>query len=171
MINLLIEYANNNNTLLNVNQKNENENYPIVKALGKNDIEIIKILVEYTKNKGIILCINEDEIKNILDIKEKTMELLFEYEKDHLINIEYKNDGRLKNKKLEMEKLEEENEEKIKENLLKDLWNEIGNNNFEKVKIIFEKCNNNDYIIELNKKDRNGNTLLYWATKNNNIKI
>jgi len=98
MVKLLIDYSTNNDTLLDINQKNENGNSPITEVLVKNnDIEIIKLLMEYAKNKGIILNINENEIEDTSNIKEEAIILLLQYEKEHLINIDYKINGRFLN--------------------------------------------------------------------------
>eukprot|EP00833_Pecoramyces_ruminatium_P005329 jgi/Orpsp1_1/1179361/evm.model.c7180000069001.2 len=171
MIELLIEYAEKNSIILDINQKDESENNPLIKALGKDNDIIIELLTEYAKRKNIILYINENDIKNIFEIKEETINLLLKYEKEQLINIEYKTNGKLKSKILEREKLEKEEKEEIQNILLKDLWNEIGNNNHRNVKNLLELNDNNNYIIKLNRKDKDGNNVLHCATKNDNIDI
>ncbi|KAL6626038.1 ankyrin, partial [Neocallimastix sp. 'constans'] len=57
---LLINYANNNsNIILNINEKDKNENYPLLKAVILNDIEIVKLLMDYATRNNHILEIND----------------------------------------------------------------------------------------------------------------
>jgi len=53
IIKLLIEYANENNIILDLNEKNKYRYYPILEAINKNNIEIIKLLILYANKNNI----------------------------------------------------------------------------------------------------------------------
>jgi len=55
-----------NHIIININNKTKNGDYPLLKAIDKNKIEIVKIFIEYAnKNNIIIKFNNEKEKKNI----------------------------------------------------------------------------------------------------------
>jgi len=43
---LLIEYANQHQIILELNEKNENGYYPLLEAIDYNNIDIVKLLIE-----------------------------------------------------------------------------------------------------------------------------
>eukprot|EP00833_Pecoramyces_ruminatium_P017927 jgi/Orpsp1_1/1191959/evm.model.d7180000089625.1 len=105
MVKLLMKYADDNNILLDINQKSENGIYPLITAIGKNkNIEMVKLLMKYVNRKNNLLDINQkfdDGSYTFLftisiddNVKDDTIKLLLDYEKEYLINIEYKNDGK-----------------------------------------------------------------------------
>eukprot|EP00833_Pecoramyces_ruminatium_P002403 jgi/Orpsp1_1/1176435/evm.model.c7180000057575.1 len=95
MVKLLIEYANRKNITLDIDQKCDDGSYPLLYAISiDNSIEMIKVIVEYAKTKHITLSINENDIKNISDVNDDTIKLLLDYEKEHIINIQCKDDGK-----------------------------------------------------------------------------
>jgi len=59
IIKLLIEYANENNIILEINEKNKNERYPFIYAASNNNIEMVQLLIEYANKNDIVLKINE----------------------------------------------------------------------------------------------------------------
>ncbi|KAG4081719.1 hypothetical protein H8356DRAFT_1756840, partial [Neocallimastix lanati (nom. inval.)] len=69
MVKLLIEYANNNKIILELNEKNEDGFIPIFGAIQNNNIEMFNVLVEYSKENGIKLRIDENDIEKIISIK------------------------------------------------------------------------------------------------------
>jgi len=81
IIKLLIEYANQHQIILELNEKNKYGDYPLFLAISKNNIEIFKLLIEYDLKHQITLkyekCHNENkEIKNLLQYYEKEKEKL-----------------------------------------------------------------------------------------------
>ncbi|ORX64862.1 hypothetical protein BCR32DRAFT_272937 [Anaeromyces robustus] len=59
-VKLLIQYANNNKILLNLNEKNKFGYYPLITAIYNNNINIIKLLMNYADKHEILLNINEN---------------------------------------------------------------------------------------------------------------
>jgi ankyrin repeat protein len=51
MVQLLIDYANKNKIILNLNEKNENGWYPLLRATDKNNIEMVQLLIDYANKK------------------------------------------------------------------------------------------------------------------------
>jgi len=47
MVKLLIEYAKENNTILEINMNGKGDNYPLISAVKRNNSEMIKLLMEY----------------------------------------------------------------------------------------------------------------------------
>ncbi len=65
MVISLINYANEKDIILEINNKNEKGNYPLLNAIVNNNIELIKLLIDYAKGKNIIFDINgKDENGN-----------------------------------------------------------------------------------------------------------
>jgi len=58
MLELLINYANKNNIISELNEKDENGNYPLFLACYNNHIEIVKLLFDYAIKNNIILELN-----------------------------------------------------------------------------------------------------------------
>eukprot|EP00833_Pecoramyces_ruminatium_P017537 jgi/Orpsp1_1/1191569/evm.model.d7180000087059.1 len=52
MIKLLMDFSKENNIILEMDQKkkNKNDEYPVLYTTYNNNIEIVKILIEYAKN-------------------------------------------------------------------------------------------------------------------------
>jgi len=62
MVKLLIEYSNQHQITLNMNEKNKNGDYPLCWAIHNKNIEIIKLLIEYALQHQIILEYNKNDI-------------------------------------------------------------------------------------------------------------
>eukprot|EP00833_Pecoramyces_ruminatium_P004284 jgi/Orpsp1_1/1178316/evm.model.c7180000064811.1 len=169
IIKLLIEYSNRHQLILNLNEKNKWGDYPLLSAISNNNIEIVKLLTEYAIEHQIILEYNKKNYINYIE-KSEIFELLENYEKEKELR-------KLEKEKLEWEKgaierlkSEQRMKERLeKERLEKELLENIRNNNFEKVEAILNKSSN--IILDINKKDSDGNSFLYYATKNDNANI
>jgi len=55
MVNLLIEYANKNGIILNLNKKENIEESSFILACRKNNNEMDKLMIDYAKKNDIIL--------------------------------------------------------------------------------------------------------------------
>jgi len=64
MVKLLIEYANHNQIILNINDivdwrfsysKGCNTDFPLLRSINNNNIEIVKLLIEYAEENNITL--------------------------------------------------------------------------------------------------------------------
>jgi len=58
---LLIEYANKNNIILELNYENINGVYPLLETIIKNNSEMVKLLMEYANKNRTILKLNEKD--------------------------------------------------------------------------------------------------------------
>jgi len=54
LIKFLIDYARENNNNFNLNDKDNNDIYPILKAVDNNNMKIVQLLIEYL-NKNIFI--------------------------------------------------------------------------------------------------------------------
>eukprot|EP00833_Pecoramyces_ruminatium_P013183 jgi/Orpsp1_1/1187215/evm.model.d7180000056150.1 len=63
MVKLFIDYADKNNIILELNEKTNFGNYPILKTIDNNHPGIVKALIEYDNKHNIILEVNENNIK------------------------------------------------------------------------------------------------------------
>jgi len=86
IVKLLIEYANNNNIILTINEKEKDSNeYPLFNAAEHNNLEIVQLLIDYANQKNIILGMEDNTAgKNPLSLaiaqnNIKMVELLFDY--------------------------------------------------------------------------------------------
>ena len=59
-VRLLIEYANKNNIILKLNEKDVNGYYPLIDVCSKNNMECVRLLIEYANKNNIILELNEN---------------------------------------------------------------------------------------------------------------
>lgn len=60
LVKLIIDYANDKNIILNIEERcNDNNNSPIILAISNNNTEITKLILNYSSSKYIILRINE----------------------------------------------------------------------------------------------------------------
>jgi len=62
IVKLLMEYANRNNIVLNINDKDkEYHHYPLYNAVAEgNNIEMVELLMNYANEKGIILAMGDN---------------------------------------------------------------------------------------------------------------
>jgi len=66
IVQLLIEYANQHQIILELNEKNKDGDYPLSEAIFKDNIKIVKLLIEYANQHQIILELNEkSKLENI----------------------------------------------------------------------------------------------------------
>jgi len=63
-VKLLIDYANQKNITLILNNKDKNGEDPFLSACKNNNSEIVKLLINYTDEKNITLKINDKSNKN-----------------------------------------------------------------------------------------------------------
>jgi len=100
MVKALIEYAEETNTILTVNDKDEDEKmYPLMYAVVKNNNRIVKMITEYADRHNIKLELeeknNDDEYPLLKMIKLKNIEMLktvLEYAKKNKISVHLKED-------------------------------------------------------------------------------
>jgi len=59
MLKLLIDYANNNNIILELNEKDKNGNYPLLLVCVSNSAEMVELLIDYSNKNNIILELNQ----------------------------------------------------------------------------------------------------------------
>ena len=97
IVKLLIEYANQHQIILKLNEKDEYGWYPLLRAIYNNNIEIVKLLMEYANQHQIILELNEkNKYGNnplycaIHNNNIEIVQLLIEYANQHQIILEYK---------------------------------------------------------------------------------
>ncbi|OUM68454.1 hypothetical protein PIROE2DRAFT_3914 [Piromyces sp. E2] len=82
---LLINYANNNDYILDVNAGNGKGNIPFVMAYSKNNFRVVELIMDYAKQHNIFLDVNSifDEIKKnndlLLYINGKYFKLFVDY--------------------------------------------------------------------------------------------
>jgi len=86
IINYIIEFADQYDILLNINEKDIDGNFPLLLAVNHNDLKILKCLVEYSKNHNIILNFNIKDndgntplMKAIINKSPKLIKRLFKY--------------------------------------------------------------------------------------------
>ncbi|ORY84549.1 ankyrin [Neocallimastix californiae] len=192
MFKLLIDYANKNNIILNVNEKDTNGYFPIFGILNNNNYEMLKLLIEYTKKNNNKLKILEKDIENAISsnyygnnklediskINSKFIKLLYNYENKKIIEIIYSENGKLSEKFKELRKEEEIEEEQIKKKREeRENYNNENNDNpltFEckkgNIKKVEELINKGKKII-INKRNSDGDTPLIIACKKNNFEL
>jgi len=62
MVTQLINFANDKNMILELNQMNSKGNYPLLSAYLNKNIEIIKILIDYADKMGTTLELNQKKL-------------------------------------------------------------------------------------------------------------
>jgi len=63
-----MEYAKKNNIMLKVNEKGKGDEYPLFYCVKNDNIEIINLLMKYTRENNIILDVNKGDYENNIDI-------------------------------------------------------------------------------------------------------
>jgi len=58
MTKLLIDYANRNDIILNIDEKDKYGDYPLLQSTFYDNIEIFKLIIEYANRNDIILNMN-----------------------------------------------------------------------------------------------------------------
>jgi len=136
MVHLLMDYANKNKIILELNEKKDCGYIPIFGAMQNNNIEMFKLLVEYSIEKGIKLRIDENDIEkmiskkyslcklnNISEINSKFIKLIYFCKNKNIIEVlfsrksyflkrfnEINKNEKIKNENRDYEVLEIENE-------------------------------------------------------------
>jgi len=154
LIQLLFEYAKENNVIVNINEKNNKGNYPLLKA-AKNNKFAVQYFINYAKENNIILELNEINyygeypLLNAIENNDiEIVQLLLNYAKEYNIIIEI-------------------NEKDMFEN---DPWlKAVKGNNIEIVKLLTTYAKENKIILDMNGKNNSGYYPLLYAVKNDNI--
>ena len=141
---LLIEYANKNDIVLEINEKSKNGENPIFLSIDHNNIKMFKLLVEYSVEKKIKLIINEKDIEEIIsknlnfvnlkkisEINFEFIKLIYLYKNKNIIEVVFSENSYILKKFIEYlenekERIEKdlENEKREKEKIENDLENE-----------------------------------------------
>jgi len=144
---LLIEYANKNDIVLEINEKSKNGENPIFLSIDHNNIKMFKLLVEYSVEKKIKIIINEKDIEEIIsknlnlvnlkkisEINFEFIKLIYLYKNKNIIEVVFSENSYilkkifeyLENEKREKERIEKdfEKEKKKNESLEEHLKNE-----------------------------------------------
>lgn len=96
IINLLIDYANKKNILLDIDKKDKNGGYILEYAIKFNDIELLKLFMNYAENKNIVLYLNENKIEKLIPkLSFYIIEFLKKYNEKRKINIKFKKNSEL----------------------------------------------------------------------------
>ena len=74
----ILDNLTKNKRILELNEKNKDGNYPLLKTIDKNKIESVQLLIDYALQHKIIL----DYKKKILKLNQKLKILLKNYEKE-----------------------------------------------------------------------------------------
>eukprot|EP00833_Pecoramyces_ruminatium_P015563 jgi/Orpsp1_1/1189595/evm.model.d7180000073133.1 len=95
IVKLFIDYANQHDIILELNEKNNIGYYPLLWVTIKNDIEMIKLLIEYANKYNIILQLNKKNQNGSFPLSEaidndniEIIKLLIEYANQHNITLE-----------------------------------------------------------------------------------
>ncbi|OUM64919.1 hypothetical protein PIROE2DRAFT_60337 [Piromyces sp. E2] len=162
----IISYSKDNDILLNLNEKNNDGNYPLLTVIG-NDESLLELLIAYAKENNIILSINEGDnegiypLLKIINSNNNINNIYFinkMYEQLKLL-INYARENKLI---LEMN-CKDKNGNHPFLNLLKYGYNRILSHKytmFEMCKLLIDYAKESKYILNLNEKDTNGNFLI-----------
>eukprot|EP00833_Pecoramyces_ruminatium_P008821 jgi/Orpsp1_1/1182853/evm.model.c7180000082912.1 len=150
MVELMIQYAKDHNMVLNLNEKTMSGDYPILLALVNNNVEIIKLLINYANECGIIMIFKMEDVDENLTIKPEVRKLYNDYFA--------------------------ENEEDMKrfetsKGLLDNLFFGINSNSIEKVRSVFNDSRKYNLILNINQKNDNKEYPMLLAASLNNIEI
>ncbi|OUM58125.1 hypothetical protein PIROE2DRAFT_21401 [Piromyces sp. E2] len=87
----LMDLANEINVVINVNEKNNDGNYPLCLSINKNSFETTKLLMDYAIEHNIILSINEKDLQNISNLNEEIFMLLYENNNECKVFVTFNN--------------------------------------------------------------------------------
>eukprot|EP00833_Pecoramyces_ruminatium_P006984 jgi/Orpsp1_1/1181016/evm.model.c7180000075530.1 len=159
MINLLIEFAYKNNTILNVNELNKIGNSPLSRSIDIN-MDITMLLINYSNKNNIIL--NEDEKYHIENYLNKLLLKCFDEN-----NIEYiESIFRYSNKNNIILNINENFEYKWSP-----LIYSVQYDNIELMMILIDYAKERNIILNLNEKYNSGDYPLLKSITNNNTEI
>jgi len=112
----LIDYSNQHNIILKINEKDCDDCVPLVGAIVKSFTEEAKLIIDYANSKGITIKFTEKDlktviskgyknsIKNISEINMEILKLLYINRNNHKIEIEFDDPSELLNKLTEASK-------------------------------------------------------------------
>eukprot|EP00833_Pecoramyces_ruminatium_P007735 jgi/Orpsp1_1/1181767/evm.model.c7180000078511.1 len=187
-----MDYIDENNIILILNEKNNNGNYPLLWCISENNIEMIKLIIDYAEKNNIILNINEKNNEGYFPLLESAIinnieiiELLLNYANKYNIklNINEKNKTEdyplmwtiIKNN-IESTKLLINYANKINTILEINNTNIKGYNpiilscsNSDIMKLLIEYSNENNIILEINNKNSSGDYPLLYSSYFKNI--
>jgi len=195
---LLIEYANENNIVLTVNEKSANGDFPLLWSVFHNNIDMTKLIMEYAKKHDIILKVNEKNNKEVyplsLGIRRNNIEmiqLLIQYcnENNIVLNISdqdlakaseavreiletYKNsiaEIADSDNKTELQNfLKEKGYEETEKDINEILLNYTARNELPQLKLLLNYAIANSITLNINKQNENGRYPLFLGVINNN---
>jgi ankyrin repeat protein len=171
----ILNDPNNNNIILNViNEQDNDGDYPLLLATEKNSIEMVNLLIDYANKNDIKLKINEKNING-------SYPLLFAINNNNfeMIKILIEYIIKVNDIEIEMIKLliEQANEKDFISKLNKEkygyylLLNAIKKNNIEMVNLLIEFANEDKIKLNLNKRNKFGDTQLIIACKKRNKEL
>jgi len=86
VIDFIIKYADQNNILLKINEKDEDGNFPLLQIINNNNFELLKYLVNYSINHNVIINFNNKDndgnhplMKAILNNNKEMVKQLFKH--------------------------------------------------------------------------------------------
>jgi len=182
--------------LIKINNQTKVGNYPILKAIYLNNIEIVELLIEYANKNNILLKLNENDIyennpllEAVIKKNTKIVKLLIEYATKNNIIFELNKKNQYENSPFSVtinnssiEIFELLLEYASKKNIILELYekdidenypfvNAYNENNIKMVEFLLKYDHKNIKILDLNGKDINGNYQLLTGIYNNNIEI
>jgi len=197
----IIEYANQKNITLPINEQNIDGNYPLLFSVYNDDIEATRLLIKYANKNNIILKISERnnngecpllmginnniEIAKLLINYAQKQNIKFETEMEKEIkkifpNYKNKNnDYKIQNYEIFEREIENNSNQNLKKkefNGMKGNINEkfldiVAQNNISKLKLLIKYTDKNNIILKINKKDKEGNYPILKSILNNNIEL
>jgi ankyrin repeat protein len=98
MVNLLIGYAEENNYILNLDDRDEKGSYPLLYATVWNNEEIIKSIGNYARSHKLVMEFAEKDNEDISKANPEIIKLLHQYKTEGILKVEFKEDGALSEK-------------------------------------------------------------------------
>ncbi|KAL6632930.1 ankyrin, partial [Neocallimastix sp. 'constans'] len=157
MIKLLIDYANKNNIVLKINERENNGDYPLFRATFNNNTEIVKLLIDYANKKNVVLKINEQNNNGNYPLLRATykdnteiVKLLIDYANKNNIVLKINEQSNIGNYPLLCA---------------------TDNNNTEIIKLLIDYAVKNNIILKINEQNEFGDYQIFCAIYNNNTEI
>jgi len=175
-VKLLIDYANKNNIILNINDKNKLGNYPLLWSIGKdNSVEITKLLIDYANKNNIILNINDKNKNNYYPLLQS---IVFNNVEMVKLLMDYANKNNI------ILKINEKNIENMTQLNIQDTIDDISEINIEIIKVLkenkdklYDENNNHNFfnfidlfeiINKINMSKYENEALIFDDSRNNN---
>jgi len=105
--NLLIDYANKNNIILEINNMNNNEDCPLLTSIDNNSIEMTKLLIDYVQKHNIVI----DD-----DVEKEIQSIIPNYKKENINsndNNKYENGYEINKSEIEKKNKKENSEKNV----------------------------------------------------------